>query len=600
LIGRDYSVKRLALGVCAVIAIFAVAIAALDCYFSVDLPTFAKPRRIIWLSQGWDSRRAAWFHHADQGTETFPVPYEWFVALEQPSRLYESGGLLANTEYLDRYGFIPEERPNSLPIGFAHRGQFFMPSFVPWRNPATGKSYTRLGLTCAACHTGRISYQGTEVRIEGAPAATNLDLFQKGLAYAVLKTRWDPFRLHRFQNHILGEHPTSQAKEKLNSQLAATWALIKKVKDLDDRVAHQRTDEGYCRLDALNRIGNMVFSLDLQNDANYAAQSAPVHYPRIWDAPWFLWVQYDGSIEQPMIRNAGEALGVAAPLDLSGGPNRIFTSTLRVDALYAMEHMLAGSPPGPARGFTGLRAPRWPAGVLPPINVGLARQGQRLYADLCQKCHLPPVGTPAFWNSKYWRAPNSAGERYLDLPVVHIPYIGTDPAEATSLATRTVNLHSPLGGANTPFGPALGDVVQRVVAKYYDTQRPPTSNDDRQRMNGHRPNGIRALLAYKARPLDGIWATPPYLHNASVPTLYDLLSPTEERPASFSLGGREYDPVNVGLKKTSDARLFKLDTVLAGNRATGHEFSNKRRPGRIGRYLQPSERHALVEYLKTL
>jgi cytochrome c peroxidase len=44
------------------------------------------------------------------------------------------------------------------------------------------------------------------------------------------------------------------------------------------------------------------------------------------------------------------------------------------------------------------------------------------------------------------------------------------------------------------------------------------------------------LFAYKARPLDGIWATAPYLHNGSVPTLYDLLTPPDQRPASFNVG----------------------------------------------------------------
>ena len=54
----------------------------------------------------------------------------------------------------------------------------------------------------------------------------------------------------------------------------------------------------------------MLFrSIDLNNPNNYASHSAPVHFPRIWNAPWFSWVQYDGSIMQPMVRNAGEALG---------------------------------------------------------------------------------------------------------------------------------------------------------------------------------------------------------------------------------------------------------------------------------------------------
>ena len=49
------------------------------------------------------------------------------------------------------------------------------------------------------------------------------------------------------------------------------------------------------------------------------------------------------------------------------------------------------------------------------------------------------------------------------------------------------------------------------------------------------PNEILGELAYKVRPLNGVWATPPYLHNGSVPTVYDLLSPYDDgRSSSIS------------------------------------------------------------------
>ncbi len=119
-------------------------------------------------------------------------------------------------------------------------------------------------------------------------------------------------------------------------------------------------------------------------------------------------------------------------------------------------------------------------------------------------------------------------------------------------------------------------------------------------MNGNRGNGIQALLAYKVRPLNGVWATPPYLHNGSVPNIYALLSPVSERPAKFYLGNREYDPVNVGYRIDRLDGGFEFDTSLRGNRNTGHEFSNDKREGVIGPLLTPDERRALVEYIKTL
>ena len=49
----------------------------------------------------------------------------------------------------------------------------------------------------------------------------------------------------------------------------------------------------------VNRIGNQVFSVEQNLDpANYAALTAPVAYPHIWDTSWFEWVQYNASIMQ--------------------------------------------------------------------------------------------------------------------------------------------------------------------------------------------------------------------------------------------------------------------------------------------------------------
>ena len=135
---------------------------------------------------------------------------------------------------------------------------------------------------------------------------------------------------------------------------------------------------------------------------------------------------------------------------------------------------------------------------------------------------------------------------------------------------------------------------------WYDGQQPPISEADRYRMDGNCKNGIQALLAYKVRPLNGIWATPPYLHNGSVPNIYALLSPVSERPATFYLGNREYDPVNVGYRTERLDGGFEFDTSVRGNHNTGHEFNNERKEGVIGPLLAPEERRALVEYIKTL
>jgi len=99
-------------------------------------------------------------------------------------------------------------------------------------------------------------------------------------------------------------------------------------------------------------------------------------------------------------------------------------------------------------------------------------------------------------------------------------------------------------------------------------------------------------LAYKARPLNGIWATAPYLHNGSVPSLWELLKKPGDRVQSFYVGNREFDPVNVGYVTTQpDERATPLDTSRPGNSNGGHTW---------GTDLPDAEKWDLIEYLKSL
>lgn len=102
------------------------------------------------------------------------------------------------------------------------------------------------------------------------------------------------------------------------------------------------------------------------------------------------------------------------------------------------------------------------------------------------------------------------------------------------------------------------------------------------------------LVGYVAVHLDGIWLRAPYLHNGSVPTLRDLLEPADKRPEIFYRGHDVYDQTNGGFITQGEkaARIGrKFDTTLRANGSQGHEF---------GVALKPTEKNALVEYLKTL
>jgi hypothetical protein len=124
--------------------------------------------------------------------------------------------------------------------------------------------------------------------------------------------------------------------------------------------------------------------------------------------------------------------------------------------------------------------------------------------------------------------------------------------------------------------------------------------DQRLEWNGYREDGVAAPLGYRARPLEGLWATPPFLHNGSVPSLYQLLLPVEQRDKTFYVGSREFDPKNVGFTTAQFSGGFLYRTDQPGNSNAGHEFRNGSGKGVIGPELNDAERWAIIEYLKTL
>src|SRR5208282_758630 len=100
-----------------------------------ELPIYPSAGNIVWLDQNWTPQQSDWFYHADQGTQTFGIPYEWFTALEQPTISFSDPGLLSDSTYLDRHGFISPPGKSDLPIGFAHDGIAEEPSGAPFLNP---------------------------------------------------------------------------------------------------------------------------------------------------------------------------------------------------------------------------------------------------------------------------------------------------------------------------------------------------------------------------------------------------------------------------------------------------------------------------------
>ncbi|MCP3473039.1 di-heme-cytochrome C peroxidase [Bradyrhizobium sp. CCGUVB1N3] len=652
------------------------------------LPTLPETTAAYWLEQNWSLKDRHWFHHASQGTATFPVPYTWFTALEQPRlHLFSRPGMMKDSAYLERFGFIPSpqsiqtdattlrrfgyanvyetaqvpdlstrwtpaENVDGLPVGFAR-----MTGAV---DPATGRrEEDKIGLTCAACHTGQIHYKGVDVRFDGGPAMTDLKKLELSTGLSIAYTLYVPFRFQRFADRVLGPEASKADRDALKQKLSAIGKfLIDWQNKYNDTIEHkqtwdkkkqQDTEEGFGRLDALNRIGNQVFSQDLALsgvsgfEKNLHAQDAPVSYPAIWTVPWFKFAQYDASIEQPLIRNAGEALGVTALLNLSDAypEDRLWRSSVHIKTLGWIEDMLRGpdpfKPADPPAGpkFGGLLAPQWPSQILDDawkLKTDRVERGRAIYTEMCSGCHLPAVNTPAFWSSGHWEA--SGDSKVLNAVTIPLEEIKTDPEQSLVLTNRTVDVpgflkvntadlktwwqcDSSTASSPTEMIYALGlmTVVDLVARKWMDDDKTPEA--ERAKLwNLARKNCLNPAPGprYRARPLNGIWATAPYLHNGSVPSLYWLLKPQNERPTNFCMGRRDYDPVTVGFAVTAGERCKTGETQFSagsekdpiqGNSVHGHSFERKegepKRPGVIGRmFRDDDERYDLIEYLKTL
>jgi len=272
-------------------------------------------------------------------------------------------------------------------------------------------------------------------------------------------------------------------------------------------------------------------------------------------------------------------------------------------------------------------------------------KGRGIYAEICAECHLGPVDDPMFdtqfpgkkfWSSERWKQTNGP-DPVLDL--IQKDHMGTDPAQANVLVSRKVDVPSFLkiepvlakqwrcpdlpasSSTEMLFSLALMSIVDSVSRKWMEDH----PGSETQALWGARvncPNTVwQNRVQYRARPLNGVWATAPYLHNGSVPSLYWLLKPAAERPQKFCIGARDFDPEQVGYrvvageapKCNKGETLFSTtepETLLSttkpgplhGNSALGHslEGAGSGEPGVVGRALRDDERKDLIEYLKTL
>lgn len=543
------------------------------------------PDRVAFLDQGWTPADSLDFYTRPQGSRL--VPYRWFLALEQA----DSGRPFRDPANLARLGYLPQKpsrwNPDGLPVGFVND---------PRRD---GETFDWFGFTCAACHTAEVRYGGTAYRVDGGPSPGDIDRLLTELTAALKATLDDPAKFDRFAAAVLpGLTPARDAAD-LRRQVEEAYQARREYDD-QNRPPHPY---GYARLDAFGRIVNrlLVDELGVTDEAQRKAPDAPVSYPFLWDTPHHDYVQWNASARNTILgsgplgglaRNVGQVIGVFGEVRVSEPHTAtVFTgyrSSVRVPDLLHLEELVRR-----------LQSPRWPA-AFPPVDEETRAAGEALFADYCRRCH----------------APIDRADPYRTVTAVKTPVraVGTDPLAARNFASRTGSTGR-LGGrrmffaTGERFGPeasadavlahavvgvilgsAWGQYDPAHLALLREGREPTTRDPDR-------------LMVYKARPLNGVWATAPFLHNGSVPTLYHLLLPAEQRPAEFWVGRREFDPADVGFRSDPFPGGFRFRTrddagrPVPGNSNAGHEYGT----GRDGRPpLTEAQRRQLVEYLKSL
>ena len=569
---------------------------------AADTTTAQAPQ---YLEQGWSPDERQQFYYTTQGSQL--IPYDWFLAIERPGTKER----FASDANLDRLRFVPQQadekrNPDRLPIGLVVddnpatvtdptiKRAFIGPEYG--RQKPTDLTNRWLGLTCAACHTANIEYSGKVIRIDGGAAMADVQTFLSELATAVTNTAKDDEILERFARLVLEKTGTGYSP-------AERDALRERVRNYApalERLARRGTGKhpyGFARLDAFGAILNEVCDTSLSIPGNYYLSDAPASFPFLWGAPQLDWVQWNGTADNPLGRNVGEVIGVFGQVNLHPEPaDQRFKSTAHFENLVRLEEQLEK-----------LQPPAWPTGVLGELDPVLIAKGRRLFVQNCASCHsLRDRATNQFPLT----TPNKFGKQFVQTRMTKLDEIGTDPALAMNFATLKADPGSLIPGSEPVARPAILKLAVGGAIKKKLAELPQLDQIAILRINGFRDPDSRPPnpLAYKGRNLEGIWATAPYLHNGSVPNLYELLLPAKDRSKSFWVGNRTFDPQNVGFvaTKTEGAGEFKVE--LPGNSNSGHEghgpgeklgFTETFEDGKWREFTK-DERWALVEFMKSL
>jgi hypothetical protein len=573
------------------------------------------------------------YYHLTQGMEILPWILLTAVDVADP------GSTKPFAENLARYGLLPDPaRNDGVPVGMTVAS-----------NPFTfGLDFA--GITCAGCHAGELRYKGKAVRIDGATNMFNLQLFDSEAIAAIKAVKSDRGKLWRALKRLgrqdYGRYgiaapfvrPATLVYSGANAllhrdRLKARLELIKVIGTAETLRDKQHPTSGFGRLDAFDGTRNFIFSRLRKADAsggfevvvkNMVRLDAPVkfpplwsrkarplepvevyreqpqRFPRVWGFKDYDWVEWTIDTNTVAERNITETVGGGATVVLDPKSDSLFESSIPIKNMHELEWLAYYIDP-----------PQWPTAIFGEIKPDLAAAGQSIFQSRCAGCHEygDDQRTPTGLIKLRGMRPEDVGtDARAALKIsCPVPDVGPLVIQPKSYTTEDSQLLKDCTGvtAGAPFtGNSFASAVKAAVdgikkkafaAAGIDAAQQRTMED----LDQHGEIAWRDTLLdtrppygpYAARPLYGVWAAAPYLHNGSVPTLYDLLLPPEQRPKTFALGSREYDPVRLGfvVETKCSQQDCLVDTTRPGSGNGGHLW---------GTDLAEADRTALLEYLK--
>jgi hypothetical protein len=553
------------------------AFASIACRAATPSPTPAPTAapQVVQLNQGWSDHETRFYAHATEGTNIAPL--EFFLSLPDPAK--------PGSRFVDKlsndYGFIPSEKsslnPHGLPVGFAVDDR---PAGAPYED----RVY--VGITCSACHTRQLTYGAYALPVHGGPALVDIQRFKNDLYDAFFALLENDKLAGEFAQGVLGRAANTDDLAALRGEIREFTGPVALARSLLAEWKIPPADFGPGNLNALSQgvYNNIGLSAWLTKKGLLPASTVPpprprfegsVNLPPMWFAPGDTWAQWFAEIHDPGPRNWIQAVStweVRPPKMAAALKGAAIVASIHFDNIAEIQ-----------RSLELLRTPKWPEAVFGRLDRAKVDEGRALYDEQCAQCHTRTV-----------LPPNSLGIVFKERPAFDV---GTDPTAYQQFAADIAARVSGLKDLSANILRLRQTQLERrfdkdVVANYmklYSRGRPNEFALAKDEYSGTKDaNWPRTGAAYWASPLEGVFASSPYFHNGSVRTLWDVLTPPDQRPKTFRTGSTEFDVEGVGLR--SEGR-FLYDTAEPGKGSGGHPF---------GTDLAQDKKAALIEYLKSL